>query len=151
MAALRIHWIIMAAAVLVSSCDETPTGRPDPVIPDPLGEVGKILGGEGTQTPPVEEPAVTEEGKPIIPTAEPVPDKPGFVISPYNGKWIDVTGIAVGEAVADPDFPAEEKKYFRVPEPLPVKGEEIPEEGAPETEEENQEPAPAESTPEGAL
>ena len=93
------------------------------MIPDPLEQVGKILGGETSEPKPEPEPVVGGNGKPVIPTAQPVPDKPGFVISPYNGKWIDVTGIAVGEAVADPDFPAEEKKYFRVPEPLPMKGE----------------------------
>lgn len=120
--ALKIDWVILVAAVLVSSCDETPSGKPEPVIPDPLEQVGKILGsdGVGPKNPPV--PAVDGNGNPVIPTAEPVPNKPGFVISPYNGKWIDVTGLPVGEAVADPDFPVEEKKYFRVPKPLPVKG-----------------------------
>ncbi|MBK1825940.1 hypothetical protein [Haloferula rosea] len=122
MSALRNYWVILAFGFVASSCDEAPSGGTEPVIPDPLEQVGKILGGEATEPKPDPEPEVSENGKPVIPTAQPVPDKPGFVISPYNGKWIDVTGIAVGEAVADPDFPAEEKKYFRVPAPLPKKG-----------------------------
>lgn len=60
------------------------------------------------------EEAVLVEKKP--PFAEPVPGQPGKVISPYNGKHIDVTGIPPGSLVADPTYPAEEKKHFRVPE-----------------------------------
>jgi hypothetical protein len=40
---------------------------------------------------------------------------PGMVISPFNDKVVDVQGIPPGALVADPTFPAEEKKYFRVP------------------------------------
>lgn len=68
------------------------------------------------QAPDAETPKV-EPVKPAVPVAKPVPNKPGFVISPYNGKWIDVTGVAPGELMLDPHFPAE-KKYFRVPEPM---------------------------------
>lgn len=50
-----------------------------------------------------------------IPLAEPVPGRPGFVKSPHNGKILDVTLIPAGTVVADPGFPAEEEKYFRVP------------------------------------
>ena len=59
-----------------------------------------------------ERPPVTEKK---IPVAEPLPDKPGFVKSPFNGQIIDVQGIPGGTIVADPMFPAAEKKYFRVP------------------------------------
>ncbi|MCH7228209.1 hypothetical protein [Haloferula sp. A504] len=78
----------------------------------------EILSGD---KPPEEGTPV--EGVPVVPVspgapvAKAVPNKPGFVISPYNGKWIDVTGVPPGELMLDPHFPAGEKKYFRVPEP----------------------------------
>lgn len=56
------------------------------------------------------------EKKKTIPVAEPVADQPGFVKSPFNGKIVDVKGIPSGTLVADPTYPAEEKKYFRIPE-----------------------------------
>ena len=67
-------------------------------------------------TPPKEgdDPVMIEKKPPV---AEPVPGQPGMVISPYNGKHIDVKGIAPGTLVADPTYPMEQKKYFRVPEP----------------------------------
>ena len=52
---------------------------------------------------------------PENPVAEQLKDKPGFVISPFNGKIVDVKGIPPGTLVADPTYPPEEKKYFRVP------------------------------------
>ena len=53
------------------------------------------------------------------PVAEPVADKPGFVKSPFSGQIIDVRGIPAGTMVADPMFPAAEKKHFRVPKMSP--------------------------------
>lgn len=47
--------------------------------------------------------------------ANPVPGKEGFVFSPYNNKVVDVRDIPSGTLVQDPTYPAEEKKYFRVP------------------------------------
>lgn len=49
------------------------------------------------------------------PVAVAVPGKPGFVFSPYNNGIVDVRAIPSGTLVSDPGFPAEEKKYFRVP------------------------------------
>jgi hypothetical protein len=49
------------------------------------------------------------------PTALPVPGRPGFVFSPFNNKVIEVSGFESGALVADPHYPAAEKKYFRVP------------------------------------
>lgn len=49
------------------------------------------------------------------PTARPVPDRPGFVISPYNSNKIDVSEMKSGDLAADPTYPASAKKYFRVP------------------------------------
>jgi hypothetical protein len=49
------------------------------------------------------------------PIAKPVPGKPGFVFSPFNNHIVDLTGIAPGTLVADPQYPASEKKHFRAP------------------------------------
>jgi hypothetical protein len=49
------------------------------------------------------------------PVANSVPGKPGFVFSPYTNQIIDVIDIPQGTLVADPNFPAQEKKFFRVP------------------------------------
>ena len=44
-----------------------------------------------------------------------VPGQPGFVFSPFNNQLIDVRDLPSGTLVRDPTFPAEEKKFFRVP------------------------------------
>jgi hypothetical protein len=49
------------------------------------------------------------------PVAAAVPGKEGFVFSPFNNKVVDVRNIASGTLVADPQYPASEKKHFRVP------------------------------------
>lgn len=47
-----------------------------------------------------------------FPTAKPVPEKPGYVFSPYeSGKYVDVSGYAPGSKVKDPYS----KKIFIVP------------------------------------
>lgn len=61
-----------------------------------------------------EEPQAVEL-KDGYPVATAVPDKPGFVFSPYNRKLIDVTDSPSGTLVMDPHFPPTEKKFFRVP------------------------------------
>jgi hypothetical protein len=60
-------------------------------------------------------PRPTETKKPEYPYATKVPGKDGFVLSPYNNKVIDVRDIPTGTLVQDPNFPASEKKYFRIP------------------------------------
>lgn len=52
---------------------------------------------------------------PEIPVAKPTPGKEGFVFSPFNNQIVDVRDIPSGTLVADPTFPVEEKKFFRVP------------------------------------
>jgi hypothetical protein len=54
-------------------------------------------------------PAVTEKTKPAptqsqLPTAKPVPGKPGYVFSPFDpsGGYVDVTGYTPGQKVKDP-------------------------------------------------
>ncbi len=49
------------------------------------------------------------------PIAVAVKDKPGFVMSPFNDKFVDVRDIPPGTLAADPTYPLTEKKYFRVP------------------------------------
>ncbi len=50
-----------------------------------------------------------------FPTARKVKDWEGYVHSPYDDAFINVKGISSGSLVADPRFPLEERKYFRVP------------------------------------
>lgn len=69
-----------------------------------------------TETMEDPKPPTTEAGtKPTVPVAQRVPGRDGFVFSPYNNKMINVKGFASGTMVADPTYPASEKKYFRVP------------------------------------
>lgn len=63
--------------------------------------------------PAKEEPVLIEKKPPV---AEAAPGKPGYVLSPFDGKVIDVRGIPAGTLVADPNYPSDEKRYFRVPE-----------------------------------
>ncbi|MES2474806.1 MAG: hypothetical protein V4640_03425 [Verrucomicrobiota bacterium] len=50
---------------------------------------------------------------PTYVTANPVPGKPGFAISPHSGKPVDVQGMAAGTLVEDPTSPS---ARFRVPQ-----------------------------------
>jgi hypothetical protein len=87
---------------------------------------------ESTDTPSgktSERPVLVKKKPPV---AEPVADKPGFVKSPFSGEIIDVRGIPAGTLVADPMFPAEEKKHFRVPELSPEAQDLLARESAPE-------------------
>ena len=56
---------------------------------------------------------VTSQPAPEVPTAKPVPGKPGYVLSPFdpNGGYVDVTGYKPGDKVKDPYS----KKIFLVP------------------------------------
>ena len=124
--------IVIVSAMLVVGCREqreTPIPKNAPETPLEKGVEMFTGGGEKPPKEPANPPA-GEDGDepevPEIPVAAPVPDKPGFVISPYNGKWIDVTGVKPGTLMADPHF-TEEKKFFRVPE-IPVQPEAAPEE-----------------------
>ena len=51
-----------------------------------------------SSTPPA--PASTPAAE--FPTAKAVPDKPGFVLSPYDGAYVDVTGFKSGDKARDP-------------------------------------------------
>jgi hypothetical protein len=85
-------------------------------------EAGQTMGGGNatTGTTPAGGTGTTPAGGETKPKrdydfATPVPGKAGFVLSPYNGKVIDVRDIPSGTLVQDPTYPASEKKYFRVP------------------------------------
>jgi hypothetical protein len=67
-------------------------------------------GGTGTTEMP--KPTTPPKNHPV---AAAVPGKPGFVFSPFNNKVVDVRGIASDTLVADPQYPAADKKHFRVP------------------------------------
>jgi hypothetical protein len=102
------------------ACDRPITpGEAEPTTgkSGPLEEVERIL---KVDRDPVPEPApkspTRSAPEAAAPVAEPVPKKPGFVISPYNGKWIDVGTAKPGELMLDPHFDAAENKLFRVPE-----------------------------------
>ena len=114
------------------------TGQPGKVISPFSNEAVDVAGrapGDLVQDPkfPGDEskkfavPEGVEEEKKEMLVAQPVPGRPGFVISPYNNKIVDVSGIPAGRIVADPTYPASEKKHFRVGEsaenpPAPAAG-----------------------------
>lgn len=111
-------WVGAILLLSLAACERKEEKRPavqeeaKPAAPGekgkPKSKPGPEVGKGGEQGP------VLIEKKP--PVAEPVPNMPGMVFSPYNGKHIDVKGYAPGTLVADPTYPLEEKKYFRVPE-----------------------------------
>jgi hypothetical protein len=118
--------VMVFCALVLAACEEpSATDGGEAAATSAIKEVGrgveKILGvddeEEGGESPGNAN-VNGEDGERVsVPVARPVPDKPGFVVSPYNGKWIDVTGIEPGSLVADPHARPEEKKYFRVPFP----------------------------------
>jgi hypothetical protein len=127
----------MMVAGLLASCERKEAGSAaDPskssgkqgVAAVETGE-GKTETGEAKSGKTVERPVLVKKKPPV---AEPVADQPGFVKSPFSGKIIDVRGIPAGTLVADPMFPAEEKKHFRVPELSPEDEELVARESAPE-------------------
>jgi hypothetical protein len=130
-------WMTMMVAGLLASCERKEAGSAaDPskssgkqgVAAVETGE-GKTETGEAKSGKTVERPVLVKKKPPV---AEPVADQPGFVKSPFSGKIIDVRGIPAGTLVADPMFPAEEKKHFRVPELSPEDEELVARESAPE-------------------
>ena len=69
----------------------------------------------GAPTNPDATAPTSPKPKSSAPTAQPVPGKEGYVFSPFNQKIVDVREIPSGTLVADPTYPASEKKHFRVP------------------------------------
>jgi hypothetical protein len=89
----------------------TPTASSDTVTTP-----GRTVTPSATQPPRSSPPPVTERSKPSpgpsrtastqaqLPTAKPVPGKPGYVFSPFDpsGGYVDVTGYTSGQKVKDP-------------------------------------------------
>lgn len=95
------------------------TPAPTPA-PTPQPEPQPTPSNGGADLPPGIDPIIDPAPTPApvpksYPTAMAVPGKTGRVLSPYNNREIDVEGIASGKLVADPTYPASEKKYFYVP------------------------------------
>lgn len=77
-------------------------------VPEPKAEEAE----EAEEKDEEPQAAVLKDGYPV---ATAVPEKPGFVFSPYNQKMLDVTAIPSGTLMMDPHYPSSEKKLFRVP------------------------------------
>lgn len=107
---------------MLVSCERNDGSHPGDTAP-PAEKQGMISTGEPgkgePETPPDEaagngdDPVLVEKKAPV---AEPAPGQPGKVISPFNGQLIDVAGLEPGSLVADPTYPPEAKKHFRVPD-----------------------------------
>jgi hypothetical protein len=108
----RIAGLVLIFAPL-SSCAWLFGWKSEVVVPEP----------DPVPAPKPPEPPQRPEPKPeppappkeAVPVARAVPGRPGFVFSPFNNKLINVEGFESGRLVADPHYPASEKKYFRVP------------------------------------
>lgn len=111
----------------LASCERNEVSHPGDASADKPSQgliskddpAGKESGKDGKDAPKTGDAPVLVERKP--PVAEPAPGQPGKVISPFNGQLIDVAGIEPGTLVADPTYPPEAKKHFRVPE-MPAEG-----------------------------
>ena len=59
---------------------------------------------ESTQPEPRPSPPVQTSSTSVFPTAKAVPDKPGYVFSPFDssGRYVDVSGYTHGTKVKDP-------------------------------------------------
>jgi hypothetical protein len=111
---------ILALSSLACQRKEEATAAKPPGSAPAENRTAAAGAGEGEEKLPPGKP--TKSGPPAgsskksPPVAEPVADQPGYVKSPFSGKIIDVRGIPAGRMVADPMFPAAEKKHFRIPE-----------------------------------
>lgn len=109
--------------LLLVGCDEEPRTPPPYVPPAADAEAAEDAPASGEPLPfpldgPAPEPPSAEAfqtDQSGVPIAVPVPGKQGFVFSPYNSRIVDVRGIPSGTLVADPNYPASEKKRFRTP------------------------------------
>jgi hypothetical protein len=133
---MKVNWLFPSAVIVLASCE-----KPAPIIadepkrkmpmptriqespPDPGSSSLSEIKSEpkAAETPPAVKnsppppPAPKPASASRTPEASPVPNQPGFVFSPHNGKIVDVRNIPSGTLVADPMYPPTEKKHFRVP------------------------------------
>ena len=86
-----------------TSAPEVATTQPQP---QPARErVSRVSRNETAQTKPRRSAASrTSSAQLEFPTAKAVPDKPGYVVSPFDasGRYVDVSGYASGSKVKDP-------------------------------------------------
>ncbi len=82
----------------------------NPVSPEAVSEGENQRARPRPRPPKPEKPPETE-----YPVAQVVPGKEGYVLSPFNNRVIDTRDVPSGTLVADPTYPSEEKKIFRVP------------------------------------
>lgn len=134
---MKANWLLASAAVFIASCekpapliaekserklpsppkieDTPPPAPPAPAPEKPAAPTQDTAEAPSLPPPPKDpEPPILRPGAPEA-EAEAVPDKPGFVFSPYNNKIVDVRELPSGMLVADPSYPFSEKKFFRVP------------------------------------
>ena len=70
------------------------------------------------QKPAAATPAIKDSPEPThneTLTAKKAPGRPGYVLSPYSGKLMLISGIPSGTVVPDQTCPPSEKRFFRVP------------------------------------
>jgi hypothetical protein len=85
-----------------TSAPEVATMQPQP---QPAREkVSRVSRNETAQTKPRSAAPRTSSAQLEFPTAKAVPDKPGYVVSPFDasGRYVDVSGYASGSKVKDP-------------------------------------------------
>ena len=113
--ALRIHSGQSDPTATATPAANAPDARP--AVPPPHPTPAKP---ESPPDPPQRpnrswEPPKHKPAKEAYPVAQALPGKPGFVLSPYNNKIIDVRDLPSGTLVSDPTQPPENRAYFRVP------------------------------------
>ncbi|MEO5913896.1 MAG: hypothetical protein ABIS50_06660 [Luteolibacter sp.] len=125
--AVALMMIAMVVYVLTLNESEAPAVGGAPPVKTPAAEDSGTVRLEAPVNPdaetadanqrtrPLPKPPDAKHAKPVNPTAVAVEGRPGFVMSPFNDKVIDVRDIPPGTLVADPTYPPEEKKYFRTP------------------------------------
>lgn len=116
--------------MLLASCRKPEVVPPPASSPPAAKETARVESGNPVETD-LTKPGTNQRTGPLprpedkkhkapparddVPIAVQVDGRPGFVLSPYNSKAVDVRDIPPGTLVADPTYPPEEKKFFRVP------------------------------------